>query len=231
VKTYQPIYKDGRLFECIKRGEFSLLPSMIYDSCYEYERVCFDRILLIINDLINLGIYEGKVLDLGCNIGLFSHSMASRGYQVVGVDNNAAPDVQGYYPEPCLSMANKLSDVYNVYPHFVEADIMDYVMNVEEHFNVIFLLNIVHHFFNGYAKSGQGKRDLEHIFIFLKELLKKTEILYFEGPENEGIPYYSEGIEFPEWFKNVGGNISVTSIGMTCGANGRLRNVYRIQTN
>lgn len=230
MKTYQPVFKDSSYFELLKRKMYEDLSDPISKIVYDYERICIDRVIAIINDLSSLNIQTGKVLDIGCNIGFFSHSLKCLDFDVLGIDNNAAPNTQGYYPEPCLITANKLNDVYNVYPEFIETDITDYILTQQSSFDIVLLLNVVHHFFGGYAKTGEGVKSDDIIVLFLNKLIQSTKkVIYFEGPEDKEIEYYVPGMEFPKWFADTFDDIRIIRIANTCGADGKIRGLYRIQ--
>ncbi|NTU21751.1 class I SAM-dependent methyltransferase [Brevibacillus sp. HB1.2] len=230
MKTYQPLFFDDLHIKLLKQGNYTQILSLISNKESNWERVCFDRLLAIIHDLEVLGLKQQKILDVGCNIGFFSHTLSALGHTVVGIDNNAAPNVQGFYAEPCLDTAQKNNTIYNTDARFIEADIEDYIKNTSDRYDIILLFNVVHHFFNGYAKTGIGKKEDAEIIEILHQFCKHSNrIIYFEGPENEPINYYPDGYNFPRWFVDVAKVNTVTPICFTVGANGFIRNLYRIE--
>ncbi|WP_028595313.1 class I SAM-dependent methyltransferase [Paenibacillus assamensis] len=227
---YQPIYASKKVFNLIRSRRFDLISQSDFKSAYGYERTCLDRLIIFSRDLFLIGLQPNStILDLGCNIGFFSHSLQAMGYKVTGVENNIAYDVLGFSKEKPLDTARRLSEEYKVYPEFFTEDIVDYLQKSVK-YDVVLCLNIIHHFFKGYASQGKVAIETEDLQSFLKLLSDTTlKVMYLE--------YNEEFSESFGWGRDQIEHLILSStdfreikkVGITVGAGGDCRYVYRCE--
>lgn len=229
-KFYQPIYKNNSAFDIIASYRFDLLSESDFIDEYDYERICYDRFILMARDLwIGKINPPASILDLGCNIGFFCHSFQSLGYETIGVENNIAQEVLGFSKQKPLDLAKQLSQRYNLFPQFIDDDLIATLKRIEK-VDVILFLNILHHFFKGYASQGSQSLKIDTVTDLLQLLCSKVNhIMYMEINEvfseefgwgrNDLIHLVLECTDF----------IAMTPIGMTVGAGGDCRYVYRCE--
>lgn len=229
-KFYQPLYKHHNQMKLLTSFRYDLLYISNFDPNFEFERICLDRLIMISRDLYLLGIKPpATLLDLGCNIGFFSHSFAALGYNVTGLDNNIAQEVQGFSKVKPLDFANELKLRYQTKVNFITGDLIDYLNNCPKYDTVLFL-NILHHFFQGYASQGVKSLNIESIQELLTLLSDKTnKVLYFEINEEFAKDYGWRREDIPDLVILNSKFKSVTAVGMTVGAGGDFRNVYRCE--
>lgn len=229
-RTYLPVPSSARVFERLFERDYEFFAQPL-PTHYPYERVGFDRLLAILLDLQRLGIQPpARVLDVGCSSGLFSLGLAAAGYRAVGVDNNIAADVQGFYPEQPLQIAERLrQELSNADVTFVQGDVATALAEQTGVFDVCLLLSVVHQWFAGYALTGIGTKPLAEIEHLLHSLVARvTQVLYYEGPEEDEAAHAMQ-LSLPDWFVDVALARRVTPIAASPAANGDLRTLYRVE--
>jgi SAM-dependent methyltransferase len=170
------------------------------------------------------------VLDVGCSSGLFSLGLAAAGYRVSGVDSNIAADVQGFYPEKPLSIAERLkADLPHADVTFIQGDVADVLATETACYDVCLLLSVVHQWFAGYALTGVGVKPLDRIEDTLRALVSHvTRVIYYEGPEDDAAAAAMH-LRLPAWFIETGLLQAATPIAVSAAANGSLRTLYRME--
>jgi SAM-dependent methyltransferase len=229
-RTYLPVLQDVQLYQKLFERDYEYLSEAI-KAKYPYERIGFDRFLAILIDLEMTRIYPpASVLDIGCNVGLFSLGLSTMGYNVVGVDSNIAADVQGSYPENVVDIACSLQNELEIENlKFVRADVEDFLESNPGQFEVCLLLSVVHQWFAGYASSGIGRKSQLEIEETLRRLVSHIDrVIYYERPEEEGI-IQDMNISLPGWFLGTSLAEHVIPIATSIAANGQLRTLYRIE--
>lgn len=229
-QTYLPVPNNSQLYHHLLAKDYEYLVEGGLQSKYPYERVGFDRLLAILNDLELLKLTPpAAVLDIGCNIGLFSLGLASLGYEVVGVDSNIAADTQGFYPEKILGIAQNLKEQLALpTATFVDMDIELFFETNQTQFDICLLLSVVHQWFAGYAGSGLGTKPRARVEEFLQNLTTRiNHVIYYEGPEEEIISDMQ--LSLPAWFLQTSVAQQVTPLSVSVSANGYLRTLYRIE--
>ena len=107
--------------------------------------------------------FEGKKgLDLGCNIGGISFSLAIKGAKVTGVDNS----------KQSLAVANACEKYFDLGTKFVEADITDYCLNNKKEYDFCIFLATWHWIV---AKDGLKKAT-----EVLNKVSKDCEVMFIE---------------------------------------------------
>jgi len=229
MKTYLPIWSDPRILWHICDGDYAALAAAL-DEATAYERAGVDRVLAIISDLAELGIRPpARVLDVGCNTGLFSLTLGLLGYRVVGVDDNMAAQAQGWYPEPPLLLARQSCEQLGLtHVSFMEADVATVVRQSAEPFDICLLLSVTHQWFQGYASTPLGAKTEADITATLRNIANATRaVLYFEGPEHE-VDASKVTLPLPDWFLQQGLFAFVRPLSISATALGDLRQLYRL---
>lgn len=201
------------------------------EALYPFERVGYDRLLAILMDLRRLRIMPpARVLDVGCSSGLFALGLAAAGYHVTGIDSNIAADVQGFYPEKPLHIANRLkADLPHAEVEFIQGDVADVLTGETACYDVCLLLSVVHQWFAGYALTGVGAKPVEEIEQLLRRLVARIgSVLYYEGPEDDEAAQHMQ-LTLPHWFAEADLAKRITPIAVSVAANGDVRTLYRIE--
>lgn len=84
-----------------------------------------------------------RILDLGCHIGFFSHQLSQNGFDVTGIDQNAA----------YIAGAQYLNHYYSHFVNFRHYDINEYIGQTQEHYDGILLLNVLYHILRDREKA------------------------------------------------------------------------------
>lgn len=230
IKTYLPVWPDMSVLNALQWGDYQAVAEAL-SGASTFERAGVDRLLLILSDLTELGLKSPRrVLDIGCNSGLFSLGLGLLGYDVTGIDDNVAALSQGWYPEPPLSLAERglrqLQLTERV--RFETVDATVFVDQPQAAFDVCLLLSVVHQWFEGYASTPLGAKPLTEIERTLRRISALTRnVLYFEGPEHE-TDALKQTLPLPDWFVAAGLFREVTVLGTSATALGDLRTIYRL---
>lgn len=176
---YQPIIKNNKAWEKIKKLDFNISNDWVDGG----ERDCFDRIDVLAKDIKK----NGSVLDIGCNIGFFSHILQYLGNRVTGIDNDVHVEVKQFTKKSSIQTAKQLNDEYGLGVEFIEADFIDYLRNTDRKWDYVLFLSVFHHFFIGYGYSDQEKMSSVEAVSILQLIDRHTEkALYFEMDEKVG---------------------------------------------
>ncbi len=229
-KTYLPVWPDMRVLDALRWGDYQSVADALPQAS-TYERAGIDRLLMIINDLTEIGLRgPRRVLDIGCNSGLFSLGLGLLDYHVTGIDDNVAAQSQGWYPEQPLSLAERgrldlqLADRVV----FEKVDATTFLDRPQPPFDVCLLLSVVHQWFEGYASTTLGAKPQATIERTLRRIATLTgSVLYFEGPEHE-TDARKLTLPLPSWFVAAGLFSRVTPLGVSATALGDLRTLYRL---
>lgn len=107
--------------------------------------------------------FKGKEgIDLGCNIGGVTFSLAMKGAKMTGVDNGVH----------FLNVANACEKHYNLGTEFVEADITNYCLNNKKHYDFCVFVATFHWIV---AKEG-----IEKATEVLNKISKDCDTMFFE---------------------------------------------------
>jgi glycosyltransferase involved in cell wall biosynthesis len=111
---------------------------------------CVDRFEIIKK---NLSFKQGRLLDLGANLGYFCSRFEDEGFKCVAVENNPK---YSYYLKGLRRATNK---------HFriVDESILDSKEILNEPYDIVLALNIFHHFLKSKESFGKFKFFLEHL--------------------------------------------------------------------
>ena len=183
-KYYQPVLIDKKFFVKFEN-------KYLKDNS---ERDCTERLKTIFNHLKG----TGTILDIGCNIGLFTHAAQDKGFEATGIDNNKHTEVKRFCKTDSLEVAKELSIIYDIYPEFVRGDYKEYIK--QHKFDYIFYLSVWHHHLVGYDKTN------EYMQIFFDVIDSANKGIYFEiDPKHLKKINMSidEFIKFVELKKNV----------------------------
>jgi SAM-dependent methyltransferase len=154
-RLYQPLPWIGRLDA--KRGE---------GSAARLDAMC--------SFLDQHGVHKGCVLDVGCNVGFFSLSLAERGYLAFGVDSSET-DLK-----IARAAASRISDGrFNAINMHVDVSTVRYLPRAD----VVLCLSVWHHWVR-----EQGLDSATEILQALGESAGK--VVFFETGEAEMTPEY-----------------------------------------
>lgn len=107
--------------------------------------------------------FKGKEgIDLGCNLGGVTFSLAMKGAKMTGLDNGIA----------FLNVANACEKYYNLGVRFLEADITDYCLNNKKHYDFCVFVATWHWIL---VKEG-----LEKATEVLKRISEDCDVMFFE---------------------------------------------------
>jgi SAM-dependent methyltransferase len=226
-QTYLPVLRDASLYYLLRDQDYEGLAEQMQAE-YPYERVGLDRLLAILIDLSQMRITPpARVLDIGCNTGLFSLGLAAKGYTVVGVDSNIAAEVQEFYPGKIIDTAMQLADTFKNLK-LVESAISDFLAENHDTFDIGLLLSVVHQWSGGYAASRQGVKTSAQIEETLAMLVSRIyHVMYYEGPDEDSLPSLN-ALSLPRWFCDTTLVQQAVPIALSVAANGELRTLYRL---
>ena len=125
---------------------------------------CEDRFSAIKNNLAA----RGKLLDIGANLGYFSHAFEKEGFDCIAVEMD----------RQILFFLEKLKRAQNRKFLIISESILDWPGVEEQKFQVVLALNIFHHFL-------KNETDYNKFLVFLRKL--KVKEMFFEPhvPEEE----------------------------------------------
>lgn len=176
---YQPIVKDKRYWEEIKKGNFNIPAEWLEGG----ERGCIDRIAIISEDIKE----PGSLLDIGANIGFISHSMASLGNKVTAVENDVHVNVKKFINKSSIETGKSLNKKYGLDVEFVNADFIKYLKEANRSWDYTLFLSVFHHLFIGYGYSENNKFSPADTVAVLQLIASRTDkVMYFEMDENVG---------------------------------------------
>src|SRR5680860_199586 len=179
---YQPIITNNEAWQKIKKLDFDI-PD---DWAKGGERDCFDRAEILAKDIVK----PGSVLDIGCNIGFFSHILQYLGNKVTGIDNDVHVDVKKFTKKSSIKTAKNLNVNYGLGVEFIEADFINYLKNTKKKWDYVLFLSVFHHFFIGYGYSDNEKMSSVEAVSVLQLVDRHTaKNLYFEMDEKVGASF------------------------------------------
>lgn len=217
---YLPVFGEEQLHEIVSCK--SSAPMLEYLARQDFERVGFDRFYTILADIAaNYGRTSGfRILDIGCNTGLFANCFAAFGNDSIGIDSMQIDDQGRYAP---LEF-NQISSA-----EFQLADVNDFLEKTDDVFDFTLLLSVAHQWEFGYAHDDKSSRNDEYIIAALERILTHTRrAVYYECPVDE--PGFEEnyGISFLSRFCSCYHQLNIVKISDTIASNGYLRCLYRI---
>ncbi len=227
TRTYLPVPVTADSFLALGARDYAALAELPAWAG-PYERVGFDRLVAIASDLDLLSVRSARVLDVGCNSGLFTLGLASLGHQTTGVESNIAADVQGFYPGKILDLAEQSRAGTQVTgATLVEGDVESFLEQTSGRWDVCLLLSVVHQWSAGYASTGEGAKARLRVETLLRKLVARvSSLIYFEGPDLAPGP---DAVPLPSWFLDEGLVARCTVIGQSPAANGDLRTLFRLE--
>ena len=101
-------------------------------------------------------------IDLGCNIGGITFSLATKGAKVLGIDNGVH----------FLNVANACERHYNLGAEFIEADITDYCLNNKKHYDFCVFVATWH-----WVLVKDGLKKATEV---LKKISEDCDVMFFE---------------------------------------------------
>lgn len=184
---YQPVIWTQELLLQLRHVPLNVFD--IYQSLNlnDVERCTIDRLAIIIEDIRQLGLMRPSAADLGCSGGFLSVGLAvSVAAHVTAVDDERYIAVQGESMESSLAQFRARIDrlgIQNV--SVVEQAIESFLAEQAGQgygYDVVLLLNILHHFRTGYGQQSLvGKLNPDEFIELLKHLGKITrQALYLE---------------------------------------------------
>jgi SAM-dependent methyltransferase len=178
------------------------------------ERKNLNRIKVILNDINKTKEENDTLLDIGCNIGLFSFIMQYNGLETTGIENDIHVKTKKFTDISATETSKKLSEIYNIYPNFINGDYVNYLFKDCEirGFDYILYLSVWHHHFRGYGGSNfQKVKNCEYILEKVIKTARKA--VYFEIGYSSLKDYgYGSEKEFLQKLHNIDKNIKATKM-------------------
>lgn len=143
------------------------------------ERICVDRIRAIFNEIGQLGEdCNDTLLDIGCNIGLFTFVAQNEGLKATGVENDIHTNVKKFTGLSSIDTAKKLVDIYKLYPTFIEGD---YITMLDKQWDYVLYLSVWHHHLLGYGHTDFQRMEVVEAEKKLAQVWQATKrVMYFE---------------------------------------------------
>jgi hypothetical protein len=184
--SYQPLDWDSSKLLELKNNKINLVKLFESLDLNETERFTFDRAVSICNFLLQEGLFEPTVLDLGSSGGVFSLTLNYMlSAHATAVDDDRYILVQGESNDSSIkTMKDRLSsnNINGIIP--VNSSIEDYINNLPPFpiYDVVLLLNILHHFYTGYGQcSDHGYMSWEETIALIQKIGNITrKYLFFE---------------------------------------------------
>lgn len=219
MKTYLPDLSLSALLAGLCSDNWNEIDECLNGQ--DYERLGLERALMIATDMLDrFGSLKGiRVLDIGCNNGLFSKTLSLLGCNVTGIDNGAI-DGQGLYDQ----IATEKSSAGFTYH---QADLLDFLREYQTYWDCILLLSAAHHWETGYAMSGDRIYSDADINFILQTLHDRTRYaIFYECPMNEPGFGIAAGLDFLA--RHLVSLPLIESLGNTIGPNGYSRELLKI---
>lgn len=222
--SYLPNIDSERLFRIFLQRDWDQLNHVLSNN--DFERIGFDRLFIILSDLYKrFGNTKMKILDVGCNNGLFSYALAALGHEVTGVDSGIINCQKRYDALQFMDTSNhswlKLA--------FVDSKIEDYLATTDKQWDCILLLSILHQLEGGYAFDETSKYVPEKIKELVSNLFSRgNKIIYYECPYDEPGFEMLSGLHFLDKYLTNRNCFSIEEIAKTVGPNGVIRQMYAI---
>ena len=172
---HPPLPAPGELF-----GLLSFWPdyqALSADSPH-VDRICVDRLLLIRERLVDLGVVDGSVLDLGGGTGYFSWALYVVNASAVDLVEDERARTAGYGDE---------SFTKEIKSRIVELDLQSLVVHdqsieafLEQHagsrrWDVTLCLSVLHHFVTGYGDNPDvGRRKYSEVRALFRRIGQVT---------------------------------------------------------
>lgn len=219
MKTYLPELGLAPLMSALETGHWSAIDEQLAQQ--DYERLGLERILAVAADLYaRHGRLEGlRVLDVGCNNGLFGKTLAALGCRVLGIDNGDV-DGQGLYEALPLGERAARLELRRI-------DLLDFLDSDTRPWDCVLLFSVAHHWETGYAMSGARRytdADLQRIFATLMRRTRRS--IYYECPVDE--PGFEPGYGVHFLLRHLPTLPTLRLLGPTIGPNGYLRELWSL---
>lgn len=221
--SYLPNTDSKELYQIFIQRDWEHLNQILENS--GYERLGFDRLFIILSDLQQrFGNTKMKILDVGCNNGLFSFGLAALGHRVTGIDNGIIDTQKRYDKLQFMDVVNTHLEL-----NFFDAKIEDYLDTTEEKWDCILLLSILHQLEGGYAFDETSKYTPEKVTELVNKLFSRgSKVIYYECPYDEPGFELLAGLHFLDRHLINRERFSIEEIAKTVGPNGVIRQLYAI---
>lgn len=219
TRTYLPELGVAPLVSALTSGQWAPVEALLDQQVYE--RLGLERILTVATDLFarHRSLNGLRILDVGCNNGLFSKTLAALGCTVVGIDNGDVND-QGLYETLQVDKSSaRLA--------FQQVDLLDFLDAEPRGWDYVLLFSVAHHWETGYAMSGARRytdADLKRIFTMLTRRARCG--IYYECPVDE--PGFDPGYGVHFLLRHLAEVPPMRMLGQTIGPNGYLRELWSL---
>lgn len=190
------------------------------------DRICADRLLLIRERLLDQGLVDGSILDLGGGTGYFSFALYILNASQVDLVEDERARSSGYGDE---SFANEIRsrivelDLKNLFVHDQPIETFLEQHAGSQSWDVTLCLSVLHHFINGYGDNPEvGRRsysDVRKIFRQIGKVTKRCAYIELDGERVESEAHFLEDLLIE------GGFSAMRVIGISHSAIGVPRNV------
>lgn len=184
--TYQPLDWNSDLILQLKRDKIHLVEVFQQTNLSDIERFSFDRALAISNFLSEKGVDKPAILDLGSSGGVFSLTLKiTLDAHATAVDDDRYIDIQGENFQSSIRLTRERLDQSNINNIItVNSSIEKFISELPPYpvYDVVLLLNILHHFYTGYGQCSEyGQMSWEGTIELLKKIGTITrKYLFFE---------------------------------------------------
>ena len=151
----------GEVYHPIPFREFRSLTTQVHD------KTSYSRLGMILSQYPDL--HNKRVLDLGCNVGFYSFSLAKRGARVTGLDSS----------EQDIKLARELARIYEVPVDFQNRPVTpEFWQENGVRYDIVLCFSMLQ-----WVIAQSGQRDGRQL---LKTVSERSEALFFDVPVNRG---------------------------------------------
>ena len=173
---YQPIVTNPQVWQQIRRLDFQVTSTDVIGG----ERGCFDRVAVIARDIQE----KGTVLDIGCNIGFFSHVLRALGNTVTGIEDDSHVTIKEFTKKSSIDTASALNEQYDLDVEFIKRDFITFLADTDRTWDYTLFLSVFHHLFIGYGTSEKNRfAPVEAVKVLQSVARHTAKTMYFEIDE------------------------------------------------
>jgi hypothetical protein len=207
---------------------FSFWPDYIplFPSKVEVDRVCVDRLLLIRERMIDGGLMNSSILDLGGGSGYFSWLLYLTAASKVDIVEDQRAKQFGYNDESFTTDLIKKKQNFNAESLFIHDNSIERFLSEkvdDQKWDITICLSVLHHFITGYGDNKDvGLLSYDKLLVIFELIGKITRRSAFIEIDPERIQNYEK---FMRDFMDYGCFDSMSILGSSHSSIGVERNI------